>query len=87
MEDNLDDERKILKNTLNELLFSLDKKPHSADTIKTYEKIISIVKIELNANEQNTKKCSSCGDLLDSWEHDICGPCKIKDDRYQEESY
>ena len=85
MEKNLENEREILKNTLNELLLSLDKKPNSADTIKTYEKLISILKIELDTSEQSNKKCSSCGELLDSWEHEICGPCKIKDDRYQEE--
>ena len=85
MENNLDEEREILKNTLKELLLSLDKKPHSVEIIKTYEKLISILKIELDTSEQSNKKCLSCGELLDSWEHEICGPCKIKDDRYQEE--
>ena len=85
MENNVDEEKEILKNTLNELLLSLDKKPHSTDIIKTYEKLISILKIKLDTSEQSNKKCSSCGELLDSWERDMCGPCKIKDDRYQEE--
>ena len=85
MENNLDEEKEILKNTLNKLLLSLDKKPHSTDTIKIYKKLISILKIKLNTSEQSNKKCSSCGELLDSWERDMCGPCKIKDDRYQEE--
>ena len=86
LENDLDKEQEILKKTLNELLISLDKKPQSTDTIKIYQKIISVMKIELDVSDQSNKKCLSCGELLDSWEHDICGPCKIKDDNYQEES-
>ena len=85
MQNNLDEEREILKNVLNDLLSSLDKKSQSSDTIKIYQKIISVLKIELDTSQQSEKKCSSCGELLDSWEHDMCGPCKIKNDSYQEE--
>ena len=36
--------------------------------------------------EKSNQKCSSCGIPLDTWEKDICGPCKINDVRFSDDS-
>ena len=33
-----------------------------------------------------SKKCKSCGDVLGPFERDMCGPCRIKDPKFKEES-
>ncbi len=35
--------------------------------------------------EQSKQKCSACGEILETWEREICGPCKIKDPKFEEE--
>jgi recombinational DNA repair protein RecR len=35
--------------------------------------------------EQSKQKCSACGGILETWEREICGPCKIKDPKFEEE--
>ena len=43
------------------------------------------IETELENAEQLKQKCSSCGEPLETWEREICGPCKIKDPRFEEE--
>jgi len=43
------------------------------------------IETELENAEQFKQKCSSCGEHLEAWEQEICGPCKIKDPRFEEE--
>ena len=35
---------------------------------------------------QSKQKCSSCREMLESWEKEICGPCKINDPKFADES-
>ena len=43
------------------------------------------IETELENAEQLKQKCGSCGEPLETWEREICGPCKIKDPRFEEE--
>ncbi|MDH3736436.1 MAG: hypothetical protein OEQ94_05360 [Nitrosopumilus sp.] len=43
------------------------------------------IETELENAEQLKQKCGSCGEPLEIWEREICGPCKIKDPRFEEE--
>ena len=45
------------------------------------EKINSQIEKKLESKQ----KCNSCGEILESWEKEICGPCKIKDSRFEDE--
>ena len=31
------------------------------------------------------EKCKTCGQPLEKWEKEVCGPCKIADERIAEE--
>jgi len=43
------------------------------------------IETDLENAEQSKQKCSSCGGTLETWEREICGPCKIKDPKFEEE--
>ena len=40
----------------------------------------------MSENNSSNEKCKTCGEPLEKWEKEICGPCKIADERYEEES-
>ena len=37
-------------------------------------------------DDESLKKCKSCGTVLGSFERDVCGPCRLQDPRFEEES-
>lgn len=79
--------KETLESDLTKLLKSVKDKSKPNETIKIYEDLITSIKENLEQIEQPKQKCSSCGEPLDTWERGICGPCKIKDERYEEENY
>ncbi len=68
-----------------QLLKSVKEKTEPTDSVKIYEHLIFQIKEDLEKIAQPKQKCKSCGEILDAWEKDICGPCKIADDKYEEE--
>ena len=43
------------------------------------------ISLQIEKKLESKQKCSSCGEPLESWEKEICGPCKIKDSRFEDE--
>ena len=85
MSENLKIKMETLDNDLSSLLELVKDKTELSETIKIYENLISLVKSDLEKVDQPKQKCSSCGEPLEHWEKGICGPCKIADERYEEE--
>ena len=46
---------------------------------------VNKIETDLENAEKSKQKCSSCGVILETWEREICGPCKIKDPKFEEE--
>ena len=46
---------------------------------------VNKIETDIENIEQSKQKCSSCGVILENWEREICGPCKIKDPKFEEE--
>ncbi|WP_316505023.1 hypothetical protein [Nitrosopumilus sp.] len=46
---------------------------------------VDIVNSEINDALQSNQECSSCGETLEHWEKEICGPCKINDPRFADD--
>ncbi|MGH1521748.1 MAG: hypothetical protein ACRBB2_05180 [Nitrosopumilus sp.] len=44
---------------------------------------------KIHTTIENTKKikqqCNSCGTQLETWENEICGPCKVDDPRFTDD--
>ena len=72
-------------------------KDNSAISEQEYRKIL-VVLCDLILHEdpnkittilENTKKsrkyCNTCGTQLETWEDEICGPCKIDDHRFTDD--
>ncbi len=76
---------KTLEANIAKLLETIKEDIDPINAIKIYENLITTIKTEIEKNKHPTKTCSSCGDSLKDWEKNICGPCKIKDDKYPEE--
>ena len=85
MEENLILKKETLEKDLESLLKLVKEKTNISETIKIYENLISIIKSEIETGDQPKQKCNSCGEPLEHWEKGICGPCKIADERYEEE--
>lgn len=85
MSDSLKIKKENLEKDLLALLDLVKNKTAPLETIKIYENLISVVKSELENIYQPKQKCNSCGEILEQWEKGICGPCKIADERYEEE--
>jgi hypothetical protein len=85
MNDDLKIKKVNLEHELAQLLESVKDKTEHIETIKIYEHLITQIKEDLETFGQPKQKCKSCGGLLDPWERNICGPCKIADERYEEE--
>ena len=43
------------------------------------------INLEVEKVLQSRENCNSCGEPLEHWEKEICGPCKIKDPRFKDE--
>lgn len=84
MSDELTEKNKTLKKTLEDLLKIVNNLEDSK-SIPIYENLVATTKSELEKTEHSTEKCNSCGNTLDPWEKEICGPCKISDERIPEE--
>lgn len=85
MSNDLTIKKETLERDLLNLLKSVKEKTEPNDSIKIYENLIISIKETLEKIEHPKQKCSSCGEPLDAWERGTCGPCKIKDERYEEE--
>jgi uncharacterized paraquat-inducible protein A len=85
MSEDLKIKKANLEHELSQLLESVKDKPDHIETIKIYEHLIAQIKEDIKTFGQSKQKCKSCGEILDPWERDICGPCKIADERYEEE--
>lgn len=44
------------------------------------------VNLEIEKMMQSKDNCNACGVPLEHWEKEICGPCKIKDPRFKDET-
>ena len=77
--------KKTLEDNIAKLLETIKNDIEPLKAIEIYENLIITIKADIEKSERPTKKCNSCGASLKDWEKDICGPCKIKDDRYPEE--
>lgn len=84
MSDELKEKNKTLKKRLDDLL-KLVNNLEDSQSIQIYENLVDMAKSDLEKIEHTTEKCSSCGNTLDPWEKEICGPCKISDERIPEE--
>ena len=76
---------KTLEDVIVKLLETIKNDIEPIKAIKIYENLIMTIKADIELSENHIKICNSCGDPLTDWEKGICGPCKIKDNRYAEE--
>ena len=77
--------KKTLEKKLEKLLATIRNDIEPLEAIKIYENLIITIGDSIEKNENSSRTCNSCGESLKEWEKEICGPCKIKDDRYPEE--
>ena len=85
MSEDLSAKKEELKKNIKNLMQLIEEKYDSSHSIRIYDNLARTIKEELEKLSQPTKNCKSCGEPLDTWEKEICGPCKITDDRYSEE--
>ena len=76
--------------------YLIDLKNNSNVEEQDYQKILEIlcekiiqqdvkkIKSEIELATQSKQKCSSCGEPLEDWEKELCGPCKINDPRFKD---
>ena len=76
--------------------FLIDLKSSSNVEESDYQKILEIlcdkilqqdlekIRLEIISATESKEKCSSCGELLEDWENELCGPCKINDTRFKD---
>ena len=76
----------LINDVLNELI-EVHRNPKNFSYSNTeiykekFEKIFEIV-FEF---EKIAKKCSSCGEVLHSFEWQVCGPCRMQSSKFKEE--
>ena len=77
---------KQVNDVLNEILEVHKNLENSPETnIEFYkEKFDKIIKITFEF-EKIAKKCSSCGEILHSFEWQVCGPCRMQSSKFKEE--
>ena len=85
MSDGIKTKQENLEQELSKLLDSVRKQTEPIESVKIYEHLITLINEDLEKIAQPKQKCKSCGILLDPWERNICGPCKITDEKYEEE--
>lgn len=85
MSEDVSIKKETIKNDLENLIQLIEDKFDSTQSIKIYENLAAVIKKEFEKLSQPIKNCKSCGESLDPWEKEICGPCKIADNRYEEE--
>ena len=85
MPGDLNAKKEVLKQNIENLMQLIDKKFDSSQSVRIYDNLSKIIKEEFEKLNQPANNCKSCGEPLDTWEKEICGPCKIADDRYSEE--
>ena len=76
--------------------FLIDLKNSSNVEDSDYQKILEIlcdkilqqdlekINSEIVLSTESKQKCSSCGEPLEDWEKELCGPCKINDPRFKD---
>ena len=84
MSDDLTDKKAELDKNLHDLL-KLVNELEPSQSVKFYENLIATVNADLEKIEHPTENCFTCGNPLDPWEKERCGPCKIADERIPEE--
>ncbi len=84
MSDDLIIKKEELANNLQDLM-KLVNKLEPSQSVKFYENLIATLKADLEKIEHPTENCITCGNPLDPWEKERCGPCKIADERIPEE--
>ena len=72
------------ENNLQDLL-KLVNELEPSQSVKFYENLVSTIKADLEKIEHSINNCATCGNPLDPWEKERCGPCKIADERIPEE--
>ena len=85
MSEDLNTKKENLKKNIENSIELIDEKFDSSQSIKIYDNLSKTIKEEFEKLSQPTNNCKSCGEALDPWEKEICGPCKIADERYSEE--
>ena len=85
MSEDLNAKKEGLRKNIENLMQLIDEKFDSPQSIRIYDNLSRTIKEEFEKLSQPKTHCKSCGELLDPWEKEICGPCKIADDRYSEE--
>ncbi len=85
MSDDLNARKEDLKKNIKNLVQLIDEKFDTSQSIRIYDNLTRTIKEEFEKLSQPKTNCKSCGEPLDPWEKEICGPCKIADDRYSEE--
>ncbi len=85
MSEDISIKKETTKKDLENLIQLIEEKFDSTQSIKIYGNLSTLIKKELENLSQPIKNCKSCGESLDPWEKEICGPCKIADNRYEEE--
>jgi hypothetical protein len=86
MSDDLRIKKERLENNLTSLLELIKNKIEPLKAIEIYENLIPIIKTEIKRTDPLKQKCSSCGEPLDDWEKEVCGPCKVADPKYGAEN-
>ena len=84
MSDDLTIKKTTLENNLQDLM-KLVNDLEPSQSVEIYENLVATVKTDLEKVEHPHEKCKTCGNLLDPWEKERCGPCKISDERIPEE--
>lgn len=84
MSDDLTIKKEKLESNLQDLL-KLVNELELSQSVKFYENLIASVKTDLEKIDHPIENCATCGNPLDPWEKQRCGPCKIADERIPEE--
>ena len=85
MSEDIKIKKENLQKNIEDLFKLIEEKFDEPQKGKIYENLTTSIREEFEKLNQPIQKCSSCGILLDPWEKGICGPCKIADERYEEE--
>ena len=85
MTENFKTKKEELTQNIENLLKLIEERYDSSQSNQIYQNLIAIINEESKKLEQPKQKCKSCGEPLETWEKEICGPCKIADSRYQED--